>query len=226
MHITRWLTSAALTFALAGLMGCAYNPALPDEPFWCGPGGKCPDGYDCYGGICGKQLPDCMNPANAEYAGWPDDSDLEPNNHPDLAVILPCGDDPVSDPTYSQRCPSRENYTNGFMNLLICPQRDRDMYKIFLMQNEVITFQVLYMYSDTLPRDLDAKVWRYDYVQQQYVEVTVGTSTNDNETVTVSTELSTGNPEGWYYLEVHGKTDADVNYYTVSFTLNPTTTTD
>ena len=53
-------------------------------------------------------------------------------------------------------------------------------------------------------------------------QVTVGTSTNDNETLTVSTETSTGNPPGWYYLEVHGKTPADLGVYTVSFTLNPT----
>ncbi len=221
MHMTRWLTSAALTFALAGLMGCAYNPALPDKPFYCGAGGKCPDGYDCYGGICSKVRPACMDPSNAEFSGWPDDSDFEPNNHPDLAITLPCMDQ-IPEPT----CPARQDYVNGFMNLVICPSGDRDMYKFFMQPNEVITFQLLYMYSDTLPRDLDVKIWRYDYVQEQYVEVTVGTSTNDNETVTLSTETSTGNPSGWYWFEVHGKTEADVNKYTITFELNPTTTTE
>ena len=220
MRTSTWILSAAFLVALAG---CAYNPAMPDEPFWCGPGGKCPDGFKCYGGICRKDLPPCMDPTNLEYAGWPDDSDLEPNNVPDLAVTLPCGEDPYTDPSYATRCPSRDNYTNGFMNLVICPNKDRDMYKIFLQQDEAITFQVLYQYNDLLPRDLDAKIWRWDFVLQKYVEVTVGTSTNDNEVINLSTDTASGNPQGWYYLEVYGKTEADVNFYTVSFTLNPTT---
>lgn len=211
------------TWILA-LTSCAYNPALPDEPFWCGAGGKCPDGYNCYGGICRKTLPECMDPSVPMYANWPDDSDLEPNNHPDLAVTLPCGDNPSADPNYSVRCPNRTNYTNGFMNLVICPPKDRDLYKIFLLQDEAITFQILYRYGDgLLPRDLNAKVWRWDYAMNRYLEVTVGQSTNDNETLTVATDTGGGNPAGWYFLEVHGATDNDVNTYTVSFTLNPTT---
>lgn len=224
MTSVRWILS--VTVLLGGVAGCAYNPALPDQPFLCGPGAKCPDGYQCYGGICGKNLPACMDHNSAEFSSWPDDSDLEPNNTQDLALTLPCGENPLEDPTYGQRCPSRENYTNGYMNLTICPENDSDFYKIFLQENETVTFQVLYQFSQVPPRDVDARVWRADLINPNadYQEVTVGTSTNDNETLTVSTETSTGNPPGWYYLEVHGKTPTDVGVYTVSFTLNPTQT--
>jgi hypothetical protein len=213
------LCGALLTLSLVG----CYNPALPDQPFWCGPGGKCPDGYGCYGGICGKSAPDCLTQADPQYAGWPNDNDLEPNNHPELAVTLPCGSNPnpAVDPTYPTRCPSRANLTNGFMNLVVCPARDRDMYKIYLLPNESVVFQIIYQYSENPPRNLDAKVWRWDFILNDYVQVAVGQSTNDNETIPVSTETSTGNPEGWYFLEVYGATDQDVNFYTVSFTLNP-----
>lgn len=233
MRTLTWITGAALFCSLAG---CMYNPALPENPFWCGEGGKCPDGYECYGGVCRKERPACMDPVNisnpmSEFYNWPDDGDLEPNNVPDLAVTLPCGDDPYADPTYGQRCPTRENYTNGFMNLVICPSNDQDVYRIYLLPDETITFQVLYQYSDTLPRDIDAQVVRWDYILGDYVEVAVGTSTNDNETITISTETTSGNPQGWYYLIVYGKIafdqfgqPMDRNFYSVSFTLNPSTT--
>lgn len=223
MNTIPWIFSTALAL---GLLGCAYNPALPEEPFLCGPGGKCPSGYSCYGGICRKSLPDCMDPSNATYASWPDDSSLEPNNHWDLAVTLPCGDDPTRDPTYSGRCPTRANYVNGFMNLVICPPKDRDFYKIFLLAEETIVFTVYYKYGDGfLPRDLNARVWRWNDPFRTYEEVAVGQgqSTNDDETITVSTAAGTGLQAGWYYLEVYGATHNDVNIYTVSFTLNPTT---
>lgn len=221
MRSVRWILSVIVL--LGGAVGCAYNPALPDQPFLCGPGAKCPDGYQCYGGICGKTLPACMDHNSAEFSDWPDDSDLEPNNTQELALTLPCGENPLEDSTYGQRCPSRENYTNGYMNLTVCPENDSDFYKIFLQENETVTFQVLYQFSQQPPRDVDARVWRQDNIDPtvDYREVTVGTSTNDNETLTVSTETSTGNPPGWYYLEVHGKTATDVGVYTVSFTLNP-----
>lgn len=210
------------TLGLA-LWGCAYNPALPDEPFICGPGGKCPDGYSCYGGICRKTLPACMDPRVPMYALWPNDADLEPNNHPDLAVTLPCGDNPTIDPAaYQVRCGDRINATNGYMNLVICPEKDRDLYKIFLQQDEALAVTVLYKYGDgLLPRDLNAKIWRWDYAMNLYIEVTLGMSTNDNENLTVSTDVGSGNPPGWYFIEVHGATDADVNFYSLQFTLNP-----
>jgi hypothetical protein len=220
MKTIPWILSAALTLSF---FGCAYDPLLPEDPFWCGPGGKCPEGYSCYGGICSTERPACMDPSNPEYADWPDDSDLEPNNHPDLAVTLPCMVDPTENP--DANCPARTEYTNGFMNLLICPSKDRDMYKFYMLQDEVIAFSVLYNYGDgTLPRDIDARVWRYDFNTEQYIEAPInpgGQSTRDNENFTLSTELATGNPAGWYYLEVYGKTGQDVNTYTVTFTLNP-----
>ncbi|MFH2008367.1 MAG: hypothetical protein ABI333_17410 [bacterium] len=215
-----------------GLAGCPYDPLLPEAPFLCGPGGKCPDGYSCYGGTCMDKLPECMNPANPLFLGWPDDSDLEPNDHPDMAVVLPCGDDKVisSPAEYIARCPSRAGYTNGFMNLLTCPSGDRDFYAIFMLPNEVVTFQVLHQFNPSagIPRNLDAYIWRRDefYVGPecpagwQCNVVPMGSSTNDNETLTLSTSTASGNPQGWYYLEVRGATYDDLNYYTVSFTLN------
>ena len=227
MRNSTWILCAVI---MVGWIGCAYNPALPSDPFLCGEGGKCPDGYTCYGGTCMDHVPACLDPANnVEYLGWPDDSDLEPNNHPDLAVVLPCGDDAIAiNPAeYMQRCPNRQEYTNGFMNLVTCPNGDRDFYAIYMMPNETVAFQILYQYDSTLPRDLDAKVWTWDWTKSPpngdwNSEVAIGASTNDNETLTVSTASGSGNLQGWYYLEVYGKTYADLNFYTVSFTLNAT----
>jgi hypothetical protein len=219
MRSTMWILAAAFTLPL---LGCSYNPALPKEPFWCGPGGACPDGYKCYGGVCREKAPACLDHSDPQFDGWPSDADIEPNNHPSLAYELPCLGDPVTDPTYSTRCPSRSNASNYFGNLLICPSSDRDIYALYLLSNEILAIEVLYQYSDTPPRNLDAKVWRYDYVTTQYVEVAVGQSTNDNESITLSTETSTGNPAGWYFLEVYGASDQDVNFYHLTWTLNPT----
>jgi hypothetical protein len=210
--------------ATLSLLSC-YLPALPDDPFLCGEGGKCPEGYTCYGGTCLKHEPACMSSTSPEFLGWPDDSDLEPNDHPDLAVTLPCGDDGIvnSPAEYVARCPTRQNYTNWFMNLLTCPNGDRDFYKIYLLPEEAVTFRVLYNYGNgTLPRDIDARVWRWDFPNNDWKNDVVlgGQSTNDNEELTFTTALASGNPQGWYYLEIYGKTYQDLNYYTVSFTLN------
>lgn len=215
-----------VAMVMFSLITCAYNPALPDDPFLCGEFGKCPDGYTCYGGTCLDSVPACMSPNHPEFIGWPNDSDLEPNDHPDLAVVLPCGDDGVfTNPIeYGMRCPSRNNYTNGFMNLLTCPNGDQDFYGIYLLPEETVAFRVLYQYSSALPRDIDARVWRWDFAMNSWRDdVAIGESTNDNEEgpgMTVSTAASSGNPQGWYYLQVDGKTYQDLNYYTVSFTLN------
>jgi hypothetical protein len=221
------LLGALLTLSSVG----CYNPALPDEPFLCDlPRGKgtCPDGYDCFGGICGKSIPDCLSWADPMYINWPNDNDFEPNNHPGLAVELPCGGNP-NDPSYAALCPNRENAVNGFANLLICPIGDVDFYKIYLLPEETVDFTIYYRYDTVLPRDIDAKVWRWDLLNLKYVEVSVngGLSTTDNEDFTISTAVATGNPEGWYYIEVFGKGTADpakgnVNFYSINFKLNPT----
>lgn len=218
----------AFTFSV---LSC-YNPALPVDPFLCGAGGSCPEGYTCYGGTCMNEEPACMAGDSLEFAGWPDDSDLEPNDHPDLAVTLPCGDDGVhTDPvSYVARCPSRQGYTNGFMNLLTCPNGDRDFYKIYLLPDEVVAFRVMFQHD--MERDIDARIWREDPFFSDpecpsgwNCRVSVGLSTNDNEgdadTGSLIVNTTTGtNPPGWYYLEVFGKSYQDLNFYTVSFTLN------
>ncbi|MFH2007077.1 MAG: hypothetical protein ABI333_10870 [bacterium] len=164
----------------------------------------------------------CMDQTDPSYLGWPDDSDLEPNDTPTEAQVFPCGDDAVvTNPMeYAARCPSRESYTNGYMNLVICPIGEVDLYAMYLLDGESVTFQLLYQWSTVLPRDLDARILRIDGSTGSLVEVTVGASTNDNETLTVQVGAGTGNPPGWYYIEVAGKTAADHNYYTISYTLN------
>lgn len=188
------------------------------------PCGTCPVSGHCYDGICTLALPDCLDPSHPDYLGWPDDTDLEPNGLFALATTLPCGDDGVAidPPEYNSRCPSRANYTNGFLNLLICPVGERDLYGIYMLDNEAVTIQVIHQYSMALPRDLDVRVWTFDDGNQQWRgDVAVGLSTNDNEQVSFTTGAGNGNPEGWYYVEIAGKSPQDVNYYTISFTLNP-----
>lgn len=207
-----------------GLLGACEHQAVSGGSEPCGPGNTCPVGYTCQDGLCvGGTGPTECDLSDPQYAGWPDDSDLEPNDHPDSAYTLPCGDDAVfTNPVdYVARCPSRESYTNGFLNLVICPGGERDFYAIYLLPEETVRFNLLYMWEYSPPRDLDARVWRWDFPTNDWLEdVAVGLSTNDNEELTVSTESGSGNPQGWYYLEVFGKTQQDMNYYTVSFTLN------
>jgi hypothetical protein len=220
-----WIIGALLTAALAA----CYNPALPAEPFLCGAGKKCPDGYACYGGICRDSAPACLTRSEQKYFDWPvdnqgrpaTDEDLEPNNHEDLATTLPCGSDPRTDPTYGTRCPTRENYTNGLMNLTVCPKKDYDFYKIYLFANETITFEIVFMHTVDPPRNLDAQVKTWDFAQQKFVQVGLGQSTNNNERINLSINPAEGKLEGWYYLVVYGATPEDENFYTVSFTLNP-----
>jgi len=188
----------------------------------CGPEGDCLPGYLCKTGICvDAPEPTGCDLSGPEYLGWPDDSDLEPNDHPNLALALPCGDDGVvTHPAdYAARCPTRQNYTNGYMNLVICPDGEQDFFAIYLLDGETVSFSVLYQYSYT--RDVDARVWRWDEDLRDWSDdVAVGLSTNDNEQLTVSTATGSQNPPGWYYLQVFGKTPEDANFYTVAFTLN------
>lgn len=218
-----WILGALLA---TGALAACYNPALPAEPFLCGPGGACPSGYTCYGGICRDSVPGCVTRQDGTlYGDWPaqaNDNDLEPNNHEDLATTLPCGQNPRTDPTYATRCPTRDNYTNGLMNLTICPAKDMDFYKIYLYSGETITFEVVFLHQSTPPRNLDAQVKTLDPITGQMKQVAIGQSTNNNETLNVSVDPAAELYEGWYYLVVYGATPADENYYTVSFTLNPT----
>ena len=160
-----------------------------------------------------------MDPTHPDFYGWPNDSDLEPNSTPSLAVVFPCGsDEVVTNPTlYRQMCPSRDNYTNGFMNLLICPAGERDLYSIYLLAGESVYFNLLYLYQpSTWQMDIDLTVWHWDDQMQQLVEIATADTVSNNDTLSI-----TATDEGWYYADVHGKTTADINYYTISFTLNP-----
>ncbi len=219
------LFGAALT-----MTGC-YNPELAPSPFLCGPGGSCPDGYSCYGGICMDSMPECMQP------GWVIDGtageDLEPNNYPDIAQTLPCGASPGT-PEYSCSCPPiptkpgyrRATISNGIPLAAICPAGDNDFYKFWLIQGEELEVTLNYQYN--VGRDLDIEIWRPN-AEGALEKVGEAKSTNDNDSLTVSATVS-----GYYYILVLPKDakdqfgpngtlrrPADINEYILSFRLNP-----
>jgi hypothetical protein len=184
-------------------------------------GESCPEGTYCFDGRCVEmQLEECgAAPFDWELPAL----GLEPNGRPEMATILPCGDDGVTvDPAeYAERCPNRVNYQNGFNHLLICPNPERDMFRIYLLPDEAVFFSLLYQYVSDKPRDLDLAVWRLDPATDEPIQVALADSVTDNEEITVTTDATSGNPAGWYYAEVFGKTVEDVSYYAIAFTLNP-----
>lgn len=149
------------------------------------------------------------------------DEDLEPNDDHELAITLPCGDDAVStDPAeYFARCPARDGANNGFTTIEICSAGDRDFYQLYLLSDETAVIDVLFSYDGTQGQDIDLRVWRWDSTANDWLEVASATSETDNEAATVSTAGASGNPEGWYVLEVYGKTAADTNTYTIMYAL-------
>lgn len=150
------------------------------------------------------------------------DEDLEPNDYPEMAVTLPCGDDAVrSDPSeYFSRCPARDGANNGFTAVEICMDRDIDFYRIYLLSDETAVIEVLFSYDGAQQGDLDLRAWRWDANADDWVEVARSTTETENETATIATTASSGNPEGWYVLEVYGKTATEANTYTILYTLS------
>lgn len=215
--------------ALSGLAAC-YNPELAPAPFLCGQGGKCPEGYSCYGGICMDSKPECMMEGFIFDGGQ--DADLEPNNRPDYSVTLPCGD--PEDLSYTPcSCPPlvtstdfrRKTYENGFPGLAICPEGDLDYYKFYLFANEVLRLTLVYEYHPG--RNLDLETGRF--VDEDYQILGEAKSTNDNETLDIEADFN-----GWYYILVKPSRSqneydqngnitraADLNEYVLTFELNP-----
>jgi hypothetical protein len=182
-------------------------------------GQSCPGTGTCYDGVCIQGLPDCMDPTHPDFQSWPDDSDLEPNGTPALAVTLPCGDDGVViDPAeYYSRCPTRDNYPNGFINLAICPAGEHDLYGLYLLAGDVMTAKIMYLYDPATNHfDIDLTVWWWDDANQQAVEVATADTTTHNDDLSI-----TAQQEGWYYLDVYGKCQPDINNYTIMYLLNP-----
>jgi hypothetical protein len=178
---------------------------------------SCPGTQTCYDTMCVTGLPACMG-LQDPFQTWSNDSDLEPNGTHNQAVTLPCLDDGVAmDPEYSQRCPSRQSYTNGFMNLVICPAGERDFYGLYLLAGESVSLNLRYRIDvPTQQLDLDLTLWRWDDSAGQLAQEATATSSTDNETLSI-----TASAQGWYYADVHGKCQADINDYAISFTLNP-----
>lgn len=170
----------------------------------------------CFDSVCTQADAECVT-REGEYAGWPDDSDLEPNGTPAEAKTLPCGEDPQT-PGYSARCPSRWEYTNGFMNLVVCPPGERDLYKIYLLDAESVRFNLLARTDLGLHRRLGLRVFRVDGDTGQ--EETVGTGAVTDDASLSATIVVDGAP-GWYFVEIAGETALDANSYTMAFTLNP-----
>lgn len=193
------------------LFGC-YNPELGDEPFVCGGthgAGECPEGYGCYGGICLESAPACWTstfgliPGNADF-------DYEPNNTPDLAFMVQCGDIPGN----NQACPTRWDTERTYRNLAICGEGDIDIFKIYLDQGE--TFDVTMWYDYVAGGDLNMVLFHQEsdggYNLSDPDEISL--STNNDEEITHSVTLS-----GWYYLMIFGATVSDVNGYALQWTI-------
>lgn len=218
-------------FMIAGFFGC-YNPELAPAPFLCGPGGACPDGYNCYGGICMDHLPECMMDGYIFVGSQ--DADLEPNNTPEMAVTLFCGlppDDPGYDPCICPPMPTldgfrRKNYSNGLGSLAICPPGDHDWYRFYLLPNETLKVTILYRYH--LGRDLNLEIGYFNSAGE-YIRMKESKTPNDNEELEVD-----ATQRGWHYILVKPArsqnqydqsgqivSPADVNEYVLQYELNP-----
>jgi len=186
-----------------------YNPSLNDEPFLCGGSHgnpECPDGYQCYGGICRTSPPECWAKDYFGTGSGFDDVDLEPNNIPSLAWVLPCGD--MNAGTQGSNCPNRyapQNYTK----LAICGENDIDFYKIYLYSGEVIDFTLKYDYAAF--RDLSLSLWKETVNADGSVDrelIQTSASTNSDEKITYNVDST-----GWYYFMVYGATSQDTSDY-------------
>ncbi len=209
----------SLVVSIAGLAGC-YNPELNDFPFVCGGSHgrpECPDGYNCYGGQCLKSPPGCWDQYFGNIQGNRD-KDFEPNNIPDLAVTLICGDE------VNPNCPpgARYNTPNQYGMLVICgeafmdPQTgapyggDRDYFKIYLMAGEGIDITLKHNYQ--AGRDLDLRLLADR--SRNYLQLKQSASTNDDEQITHTADYT-----GWHFIEVKGKTPMDNNGYALQWSL-------
>jgi Bacterial pre-peptidase C-terminal domain len=196
-----------------------YSPELNDEPFACGGthgDGICPDGFSCYGGMCLDSMPVCWQDNFFGTISGADDNDFEPNNTPDLAYMMQCGD------TLERNiasCPQRFDITRTYLNLAVCGEGDIDIYKIYLVAGEQIDIVMKYNYGQGL--DLDMVLFHstinpsdgsFSYNLSTPDQQSV--STNDDENITLNSTVT-----GWYYLMVYGKTIADINGYALQWTL-------
>ena len=222
------LSLFAAGFCLA--LSACYNPELAPSPFLCGAGGTCPKGYKCYGGICMDSKPECMQ--EGYFFDGNADKDLEPNNHPELATDLPCGDPfspnytPCSCPPLVQIGGRRQTYQNGLQGLGICPAGDFDYYRFYLFAGETLTIHLIYRYN--LGRDLNLNILQAN-AQGTYDVKAQARSSNDNEDLEYTALV-----DDWYYIVVIPANPldvidpntgdvmrpADLNEYILQFVLN------
>jgi hypothetical protein len=105
-------------FATAALAGCnPYDPDLGNDPFECGSGGECPEGYECME-TGGRNL--CVAAEPSEEIDGPssnfqcaNDSAIEPNNDPQSAFVTPI--------------PQMVKYS--LVGLAVCPVGDKDHFR-------------------------------------------------------------------------------------------------
>ncbi len=208
------------SFLMAGMNAC-YEPQLNEYPFVCGGTAghpECPEGYDCYGGQCLKQAPECYYQMFGQIRGDAD-RDFEPNNVPWLAYTLICGDE------VNPNCPRRYDVQQQYVNLAVCAQYftdpqtgniyggDRDFYKIYLTMGEQISITLKYNYRSGA--DLDLTMGAFDSGSNSWTIIKESRSTNDDETIEHTAEFT-----GWHYIEVRGKSPADMNGYALQWILH------
>jgi len=129
------MRSALLFLSLSSLGACGYDPDLGSTPFLCSADDACPDGYECKPDTAGRKV--CFNKSggvlvDAAVSGFQcaDDSMLEGMSKNDTI-----------DHAYATPVASTKAQIT-FAGLAICPEGDKDTYKIdvlVLSDIEVIT---------------------------------------------------------------------------------------
>jgi len=199
--------AVAVALALASTSACdPFSPDLGDEPFRCGEGGACPDGYSCEpvadipSGVCvsgsdtGSGDGDGGDGDGDDDASLCADADLEPNDSIVSAVITSVPDQQLQ---YQEA------------GLAVCPPGDTDLFRFRVaIANQNIRAEVA---TDRGLGELVAEI-----TNEQGVTLATGTYNPSNDQLTV--ELPNAAIDT-YHLRISGF-DAQVeNSYDVDLQL-------